>query len=201
MHQRLNPYQTCKLFMNVRNHFTKDKFDVFSSNGIRYSEANYEKRPDKAFYQQLAYDYASGDLGYYFMSNLLAGAKHPSEMNESNYKEWKSKMFRIEKMFEEDCMLIQSYMIQQELTFNDFFVSTTGGLPIAIQMLNGNLINIETICSIDAIFDGFIIRRMDEQINDEFIWKSVRLKIVKYAPWISRYFEADKLKAILKNYT
>ena len=187
--------------MNIRNHFSKEKFDIFESNGIKYSEASYDKRPDKAFYQQLAYDYASGDLSYYFMSNLLAGAKHPSEMADTNYKEFKARMHRIEHLFDTDCMLIHSYMIQQELTFNDFFISGNGGLPIAIQMLNGNLINIETICIIDAIFDGFILRRMDEQITDEFIWKGIRLKIVKYAPWIKRYIEADKLKAILKNYT
>jgi hypothetical protein len=200
MRQRLSPYQTCKLFMNIRQHFNKEKFDVFTSYGIKYTESNYEKRPDKCFFEQLAYDYASGDLGYYFMSNLLAGATHPSGMQDITYREWKSRMHRIDRIFETDCALIHSHMIQQELNFNDFFISTTGGLPIAIQMLNGKLINIETICLIDMLFNGDIIQKMDDNITERFVWDALKLQIVKYTPWIKRYFKADKIKDILRRY-
>lgn len=201
MNQKLSGYQACKLFMNIRQHFAKEKFDIFSSNGIRYAEDNYKKRPDKSFFESLAYEYPSGDLGYYFMSNLLVGENHPSSMTDMNYREWKAKMHRIDKIFDDDCMLINTYMKQNNLSFNDFFISTTGGLPIAIQMLNGKLINIETICLIDAVLDGYIIQRMDKQITDMFTWKDIRLSIIKYAPWVTRYYKADKIKAILKKYT
>lgn len=200
MRQKLSGYQACKLFMNIRNHFAKENFDVFTSNGIRYTEESYEKRPDKRFFETLAHEYASGDLGYYFMSNLQAGAKHPSEMMDITYREYKAKMHKIERLLETDCALIQSYMLQQNLKFNDFFVSTTGGLPIAIQMLNGKLINIESVCLINEVFDGFIIDRMDKQITDRFVWDGIRLNILKYSPWLKRYFKVDEIKQILKTY-
>ncbi len=201
MRQRLSPHQTCKLFMNVRNHFSKEKFDMFSSKSIRYTEESYEKRKDKPFFEKLAYDYASGDLEYYFMSNFLAGANHPSEQTDGNYNEFKARMHKIEYIFNVDCMLIHSYMIKQDLNFNDFFISKTGGLPVAIQMLNGKLINIETICLIDALFNGIIVETMDKQITDDFIWKPIRLRILKYSPWISRYYDPEKIKDILRTYT
>ena len=201
MIQKLSPYQACKLFMNIRTHFSNEKFDITASNGIRYSEDSFEKRKDKGYFTKLAHEYASGDLGYFFMSNLLDGNNHPSGMMDITYREWKARMHKIEYIFNEDCMLIYSHMIQQELTFNDFFVSNNGGLPISIQMLNGNMISIETICLIDALFDGFIIQRMDTQITDRFVWDKIRIRIVKYAPWIKRYYKAEEIKAILRNYT
>lgn len=200
MRQKLNGYQACKLFMNIRNHFKSEKFDVFVSTGIRYTEANFEKRPDKGYFYKLADDYAKGDLGYFFMSNLLAHANHPSEMTDGNYREYKSKMHKLEKIFEDDCKTIQVYAIEHNVEFKAFFSSSTGGIPLSIQMLNGNLINLETICLMNLVLKDTLINKMDNEIRDKFIWPDIRLRIIKYTPFMSRYYDEIKIKNILKQF-
>ncbi len=200
LYQRLDGYQACKLFMAVRSHFTNKKFDIFGGSQIRYSKEHFEARNDRTCFDAVSYEYAKGDLAYYFMTNYLNGSKHPREMTHLIYKEWKSKIYRLDKLFEEDCKKIRDKANKHNLKFNDFFISSNGGLPISIQMMNGNLISIETICIIDKIFNGFILERMNRQITDDFIWPKKSLYIEKYSPWLDRHINLKNTKNILQIY-
>ena len=198
MRQRISGYECFKLFMKVKNHFSSDNFDVFKSS-IRFPESSFEKRHDKGLYNSLAYDYAKGDLAYYFMANITAGNSHPSEMTDICYREWKSRMHSIDRNVEIDCKTISDIMAQHSATFKEAFTSS-GGIPIAMQMVNGGLIKKETMCVLDMALDGRLIEVMTDQVKDTFVWPDLKRSVVKYSPFLIRYYKKPKTVETLKQY-
>lgn len=201
MLQKYTAVEACRLYMNVKNHFKNDKFNMFTTKkGVRYSEANFEKRPDKTFFYNLSMDYAKGDLAYYYMCNIMSGIEHPAQMKDVFYSDWKAKMHSLHGVLEQDCRLIKEQSIAFNVKFGDLFKSTDGSLPIAVQLMNGNHITIDTIVIMNRLTSGEVLRVFDDQIRDTFVWPAIRKRIVKYEPWIERYFKEEKFLQILKNY-
>jgi hypothetical protein len=195
----LNGYMSYKMFLAVSFHFKQDKYDIFVKKGlVKCSPANFEKRPDTSFYYRLGAEYRRGDLADFYMANIMAGCTHISEYSDLNFKEWKSKMHRIDYIFEEDLKKLQFIVAKHELKFNDLFKSVTGSLPLALQLLDGGHINLETVCIIDKILGGDIVLRFNEQITDTFVWPNLRRRIIKYSPWLR--LELSELKLTLIKY-
>ena len=196
----LSGYLAYKLHMAVNFHFKQEKYDIFVKKArIKFSEESFNKRPDKNFFHRLGAEYRRGDLADYFMANNMAGCTHISEYTDYNWREWKSKMHRIEYIFEGDLKKLQFLVVKHEIKFNDLFTSITGSMPLSIQLLNGGHINLETICIIDKVLGGDIVLKFDEQIRDTFVWPTLRLSIVKYQPWLNK-LEFSILKQLLINY-
>ncbi len=196
----LNGYQSYKLFMAVNFHFKQKNYDIFAKKGrVKFTQERFDNRPDKNFFHRLGSEYRKGDLADYFMANVMAGCTHISEYSDYNFREWKSKMHRIEYLFEEDLKKLQFLVEKHEIKFNDLFTSITGSLPLAIQLMNGGHITLETVCIVDKILNGDIVLKFDEQIRDTFVWPNLRLSIVKYQPWLNK-LEFSTLKQILIKY-
>lgn len=194
----LDGYMACKLCLAVQLHFKKDSYDIFQSKGrLSYTKEKFEQRPDKNIFYHLSGEYRKGDLADFFMANVMAGCSHVSEFTDVNFREWKSRIYRLDYMFASDVKNMAQIARHHNLTFNQLFVSVTGDLPIAIQLLNGGHISLETICVIDEILGGEIILRFDEQIRDKFAWPKIRLNIVKYQPWLLMKIDAKELKQVL----
>lgn len=196
---RLDGFKAFKLHLAIQLHFTQDQYNIFSYKGkVKFPIEKFEVRNDKAFFYKFSEEYLKGDLANFYMANIMAGCTHVSEYTDLNFREWKSKMHRVDYLFEEDCKKLNRLMTSNGISMNDLFVSITGGIPVAIQLLNGGHISLETVCLIDIILDGCIMMRFDEQIKDKFVWPTIRKKIVKYQPWIRT--DITSLKKILSNY-
>jgi len=198
--QKLSPLDSYKLHLCVQKHFNDEKFDLFTSKGIRYTQENFDKRSDKNFYYRLSGEYGKGDLAYYYMANHIAGKTHISEYVRNEYNDFKGKMHSIQYRFEQDCNILQEICVKYETDFKSLFKSYTGGLPAAIQLLNGSHINLETICIIDELTQNTLVESINNQVTDKFVWPDIRLRILKYSPWMSRYLDKQKLSKTLKNY-
>lgn len=193
-------YHAYKLFMAVNFHFKQKKYDIFVKKArVKGSFESFDKRNDKNFFHKLSGEYRKGDLADYYMANVMAGCTHISEYSDYNYREWKSKMQRIDYIFEEDLKKLKMLVDKHDMTFNDLFRTTTGSLPLSLQLLNGGHITLETICLIDKIMNGDIVLRFDEQIKDTFVWPNLRLRIVKYSSWLHR-LDFSTLKQVLIKY-
>jgi hypothetical protein len=197
----LSGYQSYKLFMAINLHFNQEKYDIFEMKGrTKINENSFTKRNDKHFFTTLGREYKRGDLGDYYMANIMAGCTHISQYTDYNLREWKSKMHRIDYIFEEDLKKLSFLVVKHEIKFNDLFSSITGNLPLVVQLLNGGHINLETICIIDKILGGGILLRFDEQIRDKFVWPKLRMRIHKYSRWLNK-LELSTLRKTLINYT
>lgn len=189
----LSGYHAFKLYFAMCKHFERGSYNIFQQKGkIRYPESSFEKRNDKAFFYRLGSEYLKGDLANFFMANIMADKKHVSEMTDLTFREWKSKMHRIDHLFESDLNTLSSIGCD----FRDLFKTVSGGLPIILQVYNGGHVNIETICIIDDIVRGEFLERWNQQISDKFIYPEIANRIVKYKPFIQ--YDKPELSEILK---
>ena len=187
--QHYNGYEAFKLYMGVRQHFKTEGYDIFRMRGrFKFPKGKFDERNDAGLFHRLAYEYYKGDLANFFMANILAGKEHPSEMTDITFREWKSRIHRIDYIFESDCKVMQNLNV----SFRDQTYSISGGLPIILQLLHGNHIHLETVCIMNSLTDGNILMLFDEQITDKLLWPDLRNRIVKYTPWLK--IETNELK-------
>ena len=198
MRQHFCGYEVFKANLAIIQHFKKATFSFTDGGRIKFSEEKYNERPDRVFYDKLAEEYPKGDLLRFLAVNIYNGCTHISQYCGVAFKEWEYYMGGLEYHFEQDLKKMVDIARNNGVSFKDLFKSANGGMPVALQMSNGNHIKTETICLIDLVCDGNIIKQMDNQVTDMFIYPPIRMRIVKYAPWIPH--EKQDILNILKNY-
>lgn len=198
MRTHVSGYEAYKAYLAIRQHFTKANFDFFAGNRIRFSEENFNNRGDNVFFHKLAEEYPKGDLMRFFAVNHLYGYTHISQYCGVTFREWEALMGGLEYHFESDCKKMVDIATQAKVSFKELFISRNGGIPLALQMVNGKHIKIETFCLIDLVLNGKIIEQTDSQVTDMFAYPALRMKIVKYQPWI--IFDKDAILRILIKY-
>jgi hypothetical protein len=181
----------------IRQHFESDTYDIWTKKGrVRGTQSQFDARNDKSFYHALAYEYLRGDLGNFFMANILAGKTHVSQFEDFIFRDWKSKQHRLAYIFENDLKSLMSLGVEFRLLFD----SVSGGIPIIIQAMEGNHISLETVCIINRLTNNSMMEKWDRKITDKFVWPNIRRKILKYQSWIRSDIEPlrDVLKGFLK---
>jgi len=192
---RLNGFQAYKLCLAIRQHFESENYDIWRMKGrVRGTMEQFEARPDKSFYHALAYEYLRGDLGNFFMANILQGKTHVSQFEDFVFRDWKSRQHRIDYIFEDDLKRLMTLGVEFKLLFD----SVSGGIPIIIQAMNGGHVSLETVCIINMLTHGAMMDKWDRKITDKFVWPSIRRKIVKYESWIKT--DTESLKPTLQRY-
>lgn len=192
---KLSPLDAFRTYIAVKQHFKQKKYNIFKQGiQIRATLEQLEDRNDKIFFHKLSSEYLAGDLLDYFMANILQKRNHPSEMEDVIYREYKARMSTISYIFEEDLKMITNL----GYGFKNVFRTSNGNLPIVLQALNGSHINLETVCIIDILLDGNIIKCFDNEVTDPLVYKELRQRIVKYQGFIKADF--NKLKILLNKY-
>lgn len=193
---RATPLEAYKMYIATRQHFTNKKYDLFADGvKIRGTQAQLDERNDRHYYYAMSDEYLVGDLADFYMANILDGRRHPSEFEDVIWREWVAKIQSLAYTFECDL----KFLTGLGHGFKPLFSTTNGSMPIALQAMNGGHISIETICLVDKLTNGAIMAQFDNQITDVFVWEPLRLKIVKYQPWIRT--NLDVLNKILVRFT
>lgn len=192
------PLQAFKLYIAVKQHFLTKKYNLFKDGvKIRGTQEQLDDRNDKSFFYILSREYLKGDLANYYAANIMAGNTHPSEMQDVVFKEFRSKLYTIKYQFEQDIKILYDF----GYGIKPLFRTKSGALPVALQAMHGGHINIETICIIDKLTNGALMKTFDAEITDPLIWKDMRLKISKYTDWININQETlNEINEIFKNY-
>lgn len=187
-------YGAYLLFLALRTHFTKVKYDFFQMHGkLRATKESYLKRNDKFFFEKLAKLYNAEELKTFYVANLLADRHYVTQMLDEDahgafYELQKrnqslSYVFKndLDKVFESGC--------------KSAFDTQHGDYPHVVNLVLCNAIAIESA----AILNDFIpyIDKFDKYLgDDDIVWSRVALKLRKYRPFIK--YDAEKFKAILK---
>lgn len=198
MRLHVSGYECYKANLAIVQHFKSAKFDFFNGSRIKFSEERYNDRPDHVFYEKLAEEYPKGDLLRFLAVNIIRGCTHISQYCGVAFKEWESLMGGMDYYFEQDLKKMVDIANSNGASFKDLFKSANGGMPLALQMSNGGHIREETICLIDSVCEGNIIKHMDDQVTDMFVYPPIRMRIVKYTPWIPH--NKKETLEILKKY-
>jgi len=188
------PLEALQWYIAIKQHFANKKYDVFKTGCvIRLNKDHLEERVDKRYFFKLSEEYLIGDLRDYYMANILAGRKHPSEMEDVIFREWKSRMHSLPYSFEQDLKTL----VGLGKGLKPLFKTSNGKLPIVLQALNGGHISLETLCIINSLTSGATLNVFDAEIKDKLTYDGIRLRIVKYNGWVK---SNDKLKQIFLNY-
>lgn len=182
----MSGFQAYKEYVALKNHFTKPDYDYIKYNGhVNAKVASYDKRKDKIFFEKLA---KHPDVHGLLVSNLSDNPKlwirdlAYSESAEQRYKSWLKRNQALTYNFKADFR-----KIMEEQSKND------GHHPTALRLFLGSEISLESLCIFCSMIHALEI--WDSKLEYDPVWEDVRMKIVKYTPFVK--FNRDKIKQIM----
>ena len=96
----MNPFECYKLYLSLKNHFTKDTYDFHKYCGkSRSSVQSFYKRKDRYFFEKLSRQKTKEEVIDFFVSNFVS-VSDPSTLwigqimreGERNYIDWKKEI-------------------------------------------------------------------------------------------------------------
>jgi hypothetical protein len=192
----LKSFDVYKLFLSLKNHFTKDSYDYFKYCGkSRASIESFNKRKDKYFFERLSRKKSDDDIIYFFVANFVS-ADNPNSVyvpelmrsGEDVYIEWSKRTQSLFYMFQTEVQVFLSGS-----RFNSFFECSPGKHPEIIKKHLQNLISIETLVILDDILN--YSKEYDKKLDDP-LWDLLSMRIKKYKPFINT--DISKYVKVLK---
>lgn len=127
--------------------------------------------------------YNEKEIVNFLLSNFVA-ASNPQNLwvgeiissGEKNYMDWVKTQQSLSYIFKE-----QSQEFFSDIKIEDAFDCSNGHPPVLRSFLGGKIC-IETLCIYDRIF--LFSKKFDKKLDDP-VWKTVSLKISKYAPFLN----------------
>ena len=182
-----------KTYLALKRHFTSD-YDYFKYNGkTSASSKSFEGRKDRIFFEKLAKHHDPVGM---LVANLLVNPKawirdiSYTESANRTYEDW---VKRVQSM---------SYSLKRELKeldedFDSNIIVKPGGHAKLVKLYLSGRVSLETITVI-ALVAG-CIRYWDRNMNDP-VWEEVGTKIKKYAPFMTRRCDMDRLKKLVVDF-
>ena len=180
----MSAFETYKEYVALKNHFTKADYDYIKYNGkTGLKHASFDKRKDKVFFEKLA---KNENYHEFLVANLSDNPKlwirdlAYSESAQLTYKNWKKRNQSLTYNFKNDFKkILQEPKGQQH--------------PAALRLYLGNQISLESLCIFVKMTKA--LEQWDSKLEYDPIWDDVRLKVVKYTPFLKCDYE--KVKQIM----
>jgi hypothetical protein len=187
-------YGAYLLFLALRTHFTKTKYDFFQMHGkLRANKESYLKRNDKLFFEKIAKRYNAEELKNFYVANLLEDRHYITDMLDEDAH---GTFFDYEKRRQ---ALTYNFKNDIDSIFKTDSVSAPFKLsmdtyPDIITLRMRNIITWET----SIILNDFIpyVEKFDKYLEDDIIWNRMSLKLHKYKPFVK--YDKNKYKHILR---
>jgi hypothetical protein len=187
-------FEVYKMYLALKNHFTKLDYDYVKYNGkTRASEKSFQGRNDVYFFKKLGTKYSEAEALGYFVSNFVNDGKgYIRNFSDDIYKQWKIHQESFTYKFKQDVsLLLDDVNHPYEQTFETIFKAPKGKHPPILQRYFAQEISLETLVVFETCL-GYV-SDLDRVLSDP-IWKEVRLKILKYQPFLT--IDCKKYKRI-----
>jgi hypothetical protein len=184
------------MFNALKLHFTTDSYDYIRYHGKSNVTAdNFANRKDKYSFYKLSRKYRLEDLKNFYVSNLLEkDVNWIGDINnldgEETYKKWQKRNQSLTYRFEQDII----HLLNDTQSPNKMLVVEDGQYPLLLKEVMHSTIAVETLVILNDIMNFFPM--WDKKIADTIVWPSMRLKFIKYTPFID--YDKPKFTAILK---
>lgn len=185
----LDPFDAYKLYVALKNHFSKSSYDFFKYNGkVKVNYDSFVNRKDKVFFQKLA---KHENLQSFLVANFTHNHKlwvkdlAYSEQAEKLYKEWIKKQQSLTYLFKNDLEKLDE-------NFNTNFIVSDNQHPIILKLLLSNEISLETFCILLKLTKS--IKYLNNNLENDPVWNMIKIKVEKYTPFIE--FDEEKLRNI-----
>ena len=196
------PFEVCRTYLSVRNHFTRDSYDFFKFGGkTKVSSGAFDRRKDRYIFDKISKDFRNDEVPLLFVSNFIAKDKFwignvLSEESRNIYTTWKKRIQSLSYGFKNDVEQIAQEMNDREIDFNSVFKIKDGQHPIILRLALANLVSLESFLILNKILDFF--PQFNRQIEETIIWPDFYKKCVKYEPFVK--VDTTQFKFILKNH-
>lgn len=171
-------------YLAAKQHFN-GRYDVVKYNWVmRVSDAAYQKRRDKYFFEKLSDKYTLKELTLIFISNLVANQDAwIGEISDADalvfYRQYIGRLKTIKTSFEDDIKNLYYFSKKVEVnSLNELFeYNPKAGTSYIFKLLQSNIISFETFILLDSFLN--IIDKHDEQTND-LVWSKYSTKLSAY---------------------
>lgn len=185
----MNGFEAYKLYISLKNHFSKENYNYFKYNGkSRLKIDSFEKRNDKVFFQKLA---KHEDLKNFLISNFIDNEKlwvrdlAYSEQANKTYKDWLKRNQSLSYIFRSD-------LNKLDKSFNENFLIKDHKHPKLLKLLLKKDISIESACILCTIVG--CVDYWNKELSYDPVWQELKIKIQKYTPFIE--YDKEKMKKI-----
>ena len=187
----MNGFETYKMYVALKNHFTSATYDYFRYNGkTRASIKTYEARKDKYFFEKLG---RKRNVEEFLLANIIeqgptvwVGDLASEQQAEDNYRAWMKRQQSMTYMFGNE-------IDQLVLPYDQNIIVVDGQHPPLLKHVVQHTISAETMIILDELSPFF--RHWNRKIEDTIIWPSIYQKCKKYKPFLK--FDKEKLKQLV----
>tara|TARA_B100001964_G_scaffold82650_1_gene93306 strand:- start:111 stop:710 length:600 start_codon:yes stop_codon:yes gene_type:complete len=192
---KVNPFETYKSYLGLKNHFTRENYDYHKYCGkSRASLKSFYRRKDRMFFERLSRQKKDNEVLDFFVSNFVS-TTDPQTLwigeimrnGEKEYTDWKRKVQSLSYVFRDE-----SENIFSSNKVDDVF-DCSDGHPIILKMFLNDEVSIETMVIYDKILK--YTSDFDKKLKDP-VWETVSLKIKKYSSFLN--IDVNNYKKILK---
>jgi hypothetical protein len=180
----MSGFEAYKEYVALKNHFTKPHYDYVKYNGhSRVKSDSFNKRKDKIFFEKLA---KHPDIHGFLLANLSSNAKSwirdlaYSDEADRCYKNWLNRNQSLTYNYKNDFKKIVEEPKQE-------------GHPAAMRLYLGGEISLESLCIFVDV--GKILETWDSKLEYDPVWEDLRMKIVKYTPFVK--YDQSNIKKIM----
>ena len=182
---KVNPFETYKSYLGLKNHFTKEKYDYIKYCGkSRASIESFYKRKDRFFFEKISRQKNDEEVIDFFVANFVS-CDDPQALwigeimrnGEKNYTNWKKRTQSLSYVFKEEIGNVFGGKKFDEM----FEIKGTKHPDIVKEHLQGN-ISLETFLILEKIL-GFK-KDFDKKLGDP-VWKFLSLRMEKYNSFLN----------------
>ena len=186
-------YGAYMLFLALRTHFSKSKYDFFEMHGkLRASKETYNNRRDRMFFEKIAKEYTIKELRDFYIANFLEDRHYITDLIDDDAKLAYTDYIRRRQSLSYNCSNDMARLFDRGIKVPFSLDSDT--YPVIVLLFLRRKISIETM----VILNDFIpyVNMFDKYFGDDIVWSRIALKIRKYKPFLK--YDKNKIKSILK---
>lgn len=176
----VEPFDVYKKYLALKQHFSQTSYDYFKYHGkVKANETSFQTRKDKYFFYKLS---KHKNVEKFLVANFVDGDKDfwIGEMRDDKvhktYEEYERRQQALSYIFKEDLGKLKE-------EFNDNIVVPENEHPYLLRLYLRKDICIETLTLLDMLCT--ILPYWDKVLDGDVIWKDVRMKLIKYRPFMS----------------
>jgi hypothetical protein len=194
---KVQPFDTYKAYLGLKNHFTKEKYDYVKYCGkSRASLESFYKRRDRFFFEKISRQKNDEEVIDFFVANFVS-CDDPQSLwvgeimrnGEDNYTNWKRKTQSLSYVFKEEIEKVFNGKDFDQM----FEVKGTTHPDIIKEHLQEN-ISLETLIILDKLL-GF--KKIFDKKLDDPVWKFLSMRMKKYNSFLN--IDVFRYKKILKD--
>jgi len=176
---RVEPYEAYVKYLALKSHFSDKNYDYFKYNGkVKAWRTTFEQRKDKYFFYKLS---KKKDPVEYLVANFIGSndfyiGNIRSDESDQVYMELKKRIESLGYTFKSD-------LSKMKEDFNSNIIVPENEHPYLLRLYMRGDICIETLTLINKcckMFDYW-----DKELSDDIMWPDIKLKAIKYDPFMS----------------